>query len=82
MSLRTALWILQITHQPKLYPDISGQHVPFADNLNTHRTLAMDLTHVTYELMNVDSTIWKQLSKAIIMVTKASGDLIELGQCL
>ena len=56
--------------------------MPFADNLNTHRTLAMDLTHVTYELMNVDSIIWKQLSKAIIMVTKASGDLVELGQCL
>ena len=76
----TALWILQMAYQSKLYPDPSGKRVFFTDNFYTHHTLAKELQAITdneakligtLKFTNVDATNRRYLSEAIAMMKDA-----------
>jgi hypothetical protein len=43
----TALWLLQMAHQTKSYPDPSGRHVFFTDNFYSRHPLAHALRVMT-----------------------------------
>jgi Transposase IS4 len=73
----TALWILQMAYQTKMYPDPSGKRVFFTDNFHTCHTLAKELKGITdnearvirtEKFTNVDSTNRRLLSEAMSMM--------------
>jgi hypothetical protein len=70
----SACWVLQMTHQTKMFPDPSGNHVIFSDNFYTRHILASSLKAVTegeYRLIgtvrfsNVETTNHHYLKTAI-----------------
>jgi len=77
----TALWILQMAHQTKLYPDPSGKRVFFTDNYYTRHTLAKELKAITdnearlcgtVKFTNVDSINRAHLTEAISLMKDAT----------
>jgi hypothetical protein len=73
----TALWILQMAYQTKIYPHPSGKRVFFTDNFYTCHTLAKELKGIadnearmigTVKFTNVDSTNQRFLSEAMSMM--------------
>jgi hypothetical protein len=45
----SACWMLQMAHQPKRYPDPSGEHVIFCDNFYTCHIIASSLKDISEE---------------------------------